>query len=260
MDTRALGRSGLSVPAIGMGTWRTFDTDADRRPLVEAAIESGVDLFDSSPMYGRAESALALALEGLRDRVTVATKVWTASATEGRNQVERALRLFGHVDVYQVHNLVNAPAQLSLLEGLKQDGKVKAVGATHYQESAFGELATLMASGRLDMVQVPYNPLRRTAEREILPLAESLGLGVFVMSPLQDGILDRSPGVTLLNELGVRTWAQAILKWIASDPRVSTVLTATHRAERIGENALAGEPPFFTPEQRDLVVHIAERD
>jgi aryl-alcohol dehydrogenase-like predicted oxidoreductase len=137
---------------------------------------------------------------------------------------------------------------------------VKAVGATHYQESAFGELARLMASGRLDMIQVPYNPLRREAEREILPLAESMGLGVFVMSPLQQGILDRDPSPARLKELGVRTWAQAILKWIASDMRVSAVLTATHRVERAEENAIGGEPPFFTPEQRDLVVRIAEGD
>ena len=260
MERRPLGRTGLTVPAIGMGTWRTFDTDDDRRPLVDAAIESGIDLFDSSPMYGRAESTLGRALEGLRERVMVATKVWTPSAQEGHDQAERALRLFGHVDIYQVHNLVNVPAQLSLLEGLKKDGMVKAVGATHYQESAFGELARLMAGGRLDMVQVPYNPLRRTAEKEILPLAESMGLGVLVMSPLQHGILDRNPPPARLKELGVRTWAQAILKWIASDPRVSTVLTATHRLDRARENALGGEPPFFTADQRDLVVRIAEGD
>jgi aryl-alcohol dehydrogenase-like predicted oxidoreductase len=260
MDSRPLGRTGISVPAIGMGTWRTFDTDDDRRPLVEAANQAGNDLFDSSPMYGRAESTLGRALEGIRDRVTVATKVWTPSATEGREQAERALQLFDWVDIYQVHNLVNVPAQLSLLEGLKKDGKVKAVGATHYQESAFGELAELMKGGRLDMVQVPYNPLRRAAEKEILPLAESMGLGVLVMSPLQQGILDRNPPSARLKELGVRTWAQAVLKWIASDPRVSTVLTATHRVERAQENAAGGEPPFFTPEQRDLVVRIAEGD
>jgi aryl-alcohol dehydrogenase-like predicted oxidoreductase len=55
----------------------------------------------------------------------------------------------------------------------------------------------------------------------------------------------------------VETWAQAILKWIASDRRVSSVLTATHRLERVAENARAGDPPFFTDEQRDLVARIA---
>jgi aryl-alcohol dehydrogenase-like predicted oxidoreductase len=259
MDRRRLGRSGIAVPAIGMGTWRTFDTADDRRPLVNAALEAGIDLFDSSPMYGRAEVALAKAITGMRDRVLIATKIWTSDAGEGRDQAEHALRLFGHLDVYQVHNLVNVPDQLALLERLKKEGTVRAVGATHYQESAFGDLADLMASGRLDMVQIPYNPLRRAAERKVLPLAESMGLGVFVMSPLQQGILDRRPTPAELKELGVETWAQAILKWIASDPRVSTVLTATHRVERAGENARGGDPPFFAKEQRDLVVRIAAR-
>jgi aryl-alcohol dehydrogenase-like predicted oxidoreductase len=259
MDRRVLGRTSIGIPAIGMGTWRTFDTDEDRRPLVKLATSSGIDLFDSSPMYGRAETTLARALEGIRERVVVATKIWTADAEEGRRQADHALRLFGHVDIYQVHNLLNVPAQLGLLERLKAEGKVRAVGATHYQESAFPHLATLMKTGRLDMVQIPYNPMRRTAERELLPLAESIGLGVLVMSPLQNGILDRHPSQAQLAELGVNTWAQAVLKWVAGDARVSTVLTATQQPDHVRENAVAGDPPFFTPEQRDLVVRIAER-
>jgi aryl-alcohol dehydrogenase-like predicted oxidoreductase len=255
---RQLGRSALTVPVIGMGTWRTFDTDKDRRPLVDAAIDSGIDLFDSSPMYGKAEAALERALVGIRDRVQVATKIWTSSAAEGRAQADRTLKLFGHVDVYQVHNLVNVPAQLTLLEQLKDEGKVRAIGATHYQESAFPDMAALMRSKRLDMIQIPYNPQRRTAEREILPLAEELGLGVFVMSPLQQGILDRRASAAELRALGVETWAQAVLKWIASDPRVSTVLTATQDAGHVRENALAGNPPFFTADQRATVTRIAE--
>jgi aryl-alcohol dehydrogenase-like predicted oxidoreductase len=210
-------------------------------------------------MYGKAEATLARALTGVRDQVQVATKIWTASAAEGRAQADRALRLFGHVDVYQVHNLVGVPAQLALLERLKAEGKVRAVGATHYQESAFAEMAALMKTGRLDMIQIPYNPQRRTAERELLPLAEELGLGVFVMSPLQHGILDRRPAPAELEALEVETWAQAVLKWIASDRRVSTVLSATQDLDHVRENALAGDPPFFTPEQRAAVTRIAER-
>lgn len=259
MDRRTLGSSGLDVPAIGLGTWRTFDTDESRRPLVDAALASGIDLFDSSPMYGRAEQALSRAVAGNRDKVLIATKIWTSDPAEGRAQAEHALSLFGHVDVYQVHNLVSVPAQLALLEELKAEGRVRAVGATHYQEQAFGELARLMSSGRLDMIQVPYNPLRREVEREILPLAHSLGIGVLVMSPLRDGILERRPQASELSRLGVETWAQAVLKWIASDPRVSSVLTATTHVARVRENAQGGSPPFFDPEQRDLVARIAER-
>ena len=248
------------MPAIGMGTWRTFDTTADRRWLVEEALAAGIDLFDSSPMYGRAEETLARALGGLRDRVLVATKIWTPDAGDGRRQAGTALDLFGTVDVYQVHNLVNVPAHLALLERLRAEGRVRAVGATHYREDAFDDLAALMRTGRLDMVQIPYNPLRRDAERTLLPLAAELGLGVFVMSPLQGGILDARPSADQLRELGVETWAQAVLKWIASDSRVSTVLTATQRPGRAAENARGGEPPMFTPEQRALVLQICAAD
>jgi len=192
MDRRRLGSTSIDVPAIGMGTWRTFDTDEDSGPLVELAIESGINLFDSSPMYGRAERTLARALEGVRDRVLVATKVWTAAADEGRQQADFALRLFGRVDIYQVHNLLNVPAQLALLERLKSEGKVGAVGATHYQESAFRDLATLMKTKRLDMVQIPYNPLRRTAERELLPMAEALGIAVTAYGVFSRGLLTGS--------------------------------------------------------------------
>jgi aryl-alcohol dehydrogenase-like predicted oxidoreductase len=259
VQRRSLGATGITVPVIGLGTWRTFDTDEDRRPLVEASIDAGIDLFDSSPMYGRAEAVLAKAIEGRRDRVLIATKIWTSDPDEGREQAEYALRLYGHVDVYQVHNLVNVPAQLALLERLKAEGKVRAIGATHYMESAFADMARLMASGRIEMIQIPYNPLRRAAERELLPLAESMGLGVFVLSPLQGGILRRRPSREELKELGVDTWAQAVLKWIAGDTRVSTVLTATSQPDHLRQNAQAGNPPFFNADQRELVVRIAQR-
>jgi aryl-alcohol dehydrogenase-like predicted oxidoreductase len=256
MQRRQLGRTGIEVPAIGMGTWRTFDTDDDRSWLVDEALAAGIDLFDSSPMYGRAEATLAKAISGRREQVLVTTKVWTEDAAEGERQAWRALELFGTVDVYQVHNLVNLPAQLGLLERLKAEGRVRAVGATHYREAAFEELAAAMRSGRLDMLQLPYNPLRREAEKLLLPLADELGLGVLVMSPLQGGVLDRHHSEADLRRLGVETWPEAILKWIASDPRVSTVLTATSRPGRAAENAKGGEPPFFDPEQRELVSRL----
>ena len=259
MERRPLGRTGLQVPVIGMGTWRTFDTTEDRGPVVDAAIAAGINLFDSSPMYGRAETTLADALRGRRGQVRVATKVWTADPDVGRRQTESALRLYGQIDIYQVHNLLNWPVQLRLLEGLRDQGKVSVVGATHYQTSAFPQLIELMRSGRLGMVQVPYNPLTKEATKSVLPLAEELGLGVLVMSPLQGGIMHAKPGAEELRSLGVRTWPQAVLKWIASDVRVSCVLTATSVPAHATENAEAGLPPWFTEDQRGLVEQIARR-
>ena len=257
MERRALGRTGVDVPVIGMGTWRTFDTTEDRSALVDAAISAGITLFDSSPMYGRAEKVLGDALRGKRDQVQMATKVWTEDTDEGRRQTENALRLFGHVDIYQVHNLVNWPVQLKLLEGLRDQGKVAVVGATHYQTSAFPQLMELMRSGRLGMIQIPYNPLAKEANKSVLPLAEELGLGVLVMSPLQGGIMRAQPATEDLRSLGVETWPQAVLKWIASDLRVSCVLTATRLQAHAVENAKAGSLPWFDPDQLAHVERIA---
>jgi diketogulonate reductase-like aldo/keto reductase len=206
-------------------------------------------------MYGRAEQTLAKTLKGRRDKVIIATKIWTSSPSEGREQANHALRLFGRVEIYQVHNLVNWPAQLRLLEQLKGEGKVDAIGATHYDPSGFDDLCDLMKTGRLDMVQVPYNPRRREAERRVLPLAAELGLGVLTHSPMRYGVLERQPGPDVIKALGVRSWAQAILKWIASDPRVSCVLTATQTPGHPTENAQAGDPPWFDAGQRERLAH-----
>ncbi|HEY9289452.1 MAG TPA: aldo/keto reductase, partial [Candidatus Dormibacteraeota bacterium] len=120
MERRRLGRTSLEVPVIGMGTWQTFDTDQDRRPIVDEALTAGIDLFDSSPMYGRAEDVLARALDGRREQAMVASKIWTSSESDGRRQADHALRLFGRVEIYQVHNLVAWQTQLRMLERLKE--------------------------------------------------------------------------------------------------------------------------------------------
>jgi aryl-alcohol dehydrogenase-like predicted oxidoreductase len=257
------------VPAVGMGTWRTFDVrgprpEADRRAVVDAALAVGTVLFDTSPMYGEAERVLAQALNGRRRRAIVADKVWTPSGRSGREQVRQALAWYGGmVDIYQIHNLVAWREHLPALEALRAGGQVRVVGATHYQHSAFRELMTVMRSGRVQMIQIPYNAGDREAEREVLPLAAELGLGVLVMQPLGTGrLVGRPPNARELEPLarfGVHTWAQALLKWILSDPRVHGVLPATSRAAHAAENAAAGVPPWFDPEAREYVGRLAER-
>jgi aryl-alcohol dehydrogenase-like predicted oxidoreductase len=268
MEYRSLGRhSGLRVPVVGMGTWQTFDVrghaaEVSARAVVDAALAAGASFFDSSPMYGTAERVLGQALDGRRDAALVATKVWTRSAEEGRAQAQRALAYFGgRIDLYQVHNLVNWGEQLALLERLRDEGRVRAIGATHYSPSAFGELARVMRGGRISAIQIPYNPLEREVEREILPLAEELGLGVVVMRPFGEGsLLRRAPSDVQLAPLslfGVRSWPQALLKWILSDARCSAAIPATSHPERMTENAAAGEPPWFGAEERALVARLA---
>ena len=267
METRALGRTTLQVPVIGMGTWRTFDVSSAAGERNAAAVVSsgwtaGVRFFDSSPMYGRAERVLARALGSRRTDALVATKIWASSAPEGGAQADRALALYGgRVDLYQVHNLRLRREHLRLLESLIEQGSVRAIGATHYRASAFGELAAVMGTGRIHAIQVPYNPIEREVERRILPLAAELGLGVVVMRPFAEGALfsDVPPPVRLepLREFGVTTWAQALLKWILSDPRCHVAIPATSSPARMAENAAAGAPPWFGEKERAYVARLA---
>jgi aryl-alcohol dehydrogenase-like predicted oxidoreductase len=269
MERRALGPIGFEVPVVGMGTSRTLDVrgraaEATSRLIVEEALDVGANLFDSSPMYGEAERVLGLALDGRRDEAIVATKIWTADDDQAERQIEASLRLaHGHIELYQVHNLVTWPARLDRLERLRDDGLVEVVGATHYDPAAFDELMVVMRSGRIGFVQVPYNPLEREVERAVLPLAEELGLGVMLMRPFGRGsVLRRWPSAADLAPLapfGVTTWPQALLKWGLSDPRCTVAIPATSRPGRMTENAAAGNPPWFGPEERDLVTRLATR-
>ena len=196
-------------------------------------------------MYGESERVLAQALGSHRVNALIATKVWASSRAEGKRQIERSMRFFGGlVDIYQVHNLAGWREQLILLEAERADGRVRVIGATHYSQTAFGELATVMKTGRIGAIQIPYNPRERAVEQLVLPLAADLGLGVIVMRPFgEGGLLRRPPPDVELKPLvpfGVTTWAQALLKWILSDPRCHTTIPATSKPLRVDENTAAG--------------------
>ena len=269
METREFGRGGPRLPVVGMGTWKTFDVrgesaESDRRRVVDAALEAGATVFDSSPMYSEAERVLGLALAGRRERAFVATKVWTSSVAEGRAQVDRALGFYGgRVDLYQVHNLVNWQEQLRQLEERRAAGQVGLIGATHYSAAAFGELCRVMETGRIQAIQIPYNPLQREVERDVLPLAEQLGLGVLVMRPVAQAEVVKHPPppaeLRPLERFGVRTWAQALLKWVLSDPRAHVVIPATRSADHMLENIEAGSGPWLDEDARERVAGLATR-
>lgn len=264
---RPFGRTGLEVPVVGIGTWQTYDVrgaEADARMAVtDAALAAGANFFDSSPMYGEAEGVLGRTLSGRRQQALVATKLWTAKDRDADLQIDHALTCFGgSVDVYQVHNLVALSRRLARLDRLKQDGVVRAVGVTHYSAAAFGELRRAMADPRVGVVQLPYNPRERDVERELLPAAADLGLGVIVMRPFGEGnLIDvRLPAHALdpLAAFGVRTWPQALLKWILSDPRCHVAIPATARVDHMRDNAAAGNPPWFGPDERAYVAKLAK--
>jgi aryl-alcohol dehydrogenase-like predicted oxidoreductase len=247
----------LSVPVVGLGTWRVLESSPHADRVVATMLDAGGRLFDSSPMYGRAEPVLGAALGDRRDEAIVATKIWTSSEAEGRAQFARQLDFFGgRVEVEQVHNLVNWRAHLRWLAEERDAGRIGVLGATHYSPSAFAELASVMRSGLIEMVQVPYNPSERAIEVEILPLANKLGLGVLVMRPLGSGGLG---SVEDLDGLGVESCAEAVLVWALSAPGITAVIPATGDPGHAAANARAGSHPGFDEAQRRRVEELWER-
>ena len=258
MEERRLG------PVVGLGTWNTFGANAAlAREVVGAALDAGCRNVDTSPMYGSAERSLGAALEGRRGEASVLTKIWTGSPDDARRQLDAQLDWYGHVELEQVHNLVAWEEHLPWLEAEREAGRIGLLGVTHYDPSAFDELERALRTRRFDSVQLPYNPAERSCERLLLPLAEELGMAVVVMRPLGVGALLRRPPsseeLRPLEELGVHTWAQALLKWALSDPRVDLVIPATSSAEHAVENAAAGSPPWLGPEERAYVERLATR-
>ena len=268
MQTRKLAT--LEVPPIGMGTWKTFDVRskteiAVRKEIITACLSEGVSFLDSSPMYGESESVVGVTTEGNWEQFQFATKVWCRGLVQGKVEIARSFERFrtDYIDVFQIHNLLDWETHLPTLEGLKSEGKIGLIGITHYLTASYPEMIRIMKGGRIHAIQIPYNILERTCEAEILPLAEDLGIGVIVMQPLGVGRLvtglKEEPDLSPLRTHGIETWAQGLLAWILADTRVSVVIPATSKPERIRENAAVGALPVLPNELRTYIEKEAQR-
>jgi aryl-alcohol dehydrogenase-like predicted oxidoreductase len=251
-------KTGESLPAIGLGTWQTFDVGAApsaRAPLKEVLrefVRLGGAVIDSSPMYGRSETVtgdLAAGL-GVQKKLFFATKVWTHGREAGIRQMEESFRRLRaqRIDLVQVHNLVDYKVHLETLRRWKQEGKVRYIGVTHYTASAFDELARVLAAEDLDFVQLNYSLAEREAERRLLPLAAERRLGVLVNRPLAAGGLFRrvegEPLPPWAEEIGCASWAQFFLKFVISHPAVTCAIPATSKTAHLIDNMQAGLEPL----------------
>ena len=268
MQTRKLAT--LEVPPIGMGTWKTFDVRSQaeiavRQKIIAACRSEGVAFLDSSPMYGESESVVGVTTQGKREQFQFATKVWCTGLSQGKAEIARSFERFrtDYIDVFQIHNLLDWETHLPTLERLKVEGRIGLIGITHYMTASYPEMIRIMKGGRISTIQIPYNVLERTCEKEILPLAQELGIGVIVMQPLGVGRLvtglRREPDLSPLETHGIKTWAQALLAWILADMRISVLIPATSRPERIRENAAVGASPVLPKELRTYIEKEAER-
>jgi diketogulonate reductase-like aldo/keto reductase len=266
--TRPIPSSGEQIPAIGLGTWRVFDVErgtAVRAPLdrcVAELAELDRAMIDSSPMYGRAEEVVGdiVASLGVRERLFVATKVWTSGKRQGIEQMTESMRKLrvDRIDLMQVHNLIDAATHLDTLRRWKAEAQVRYIGITHYASSAHGEVARLMQHEALDFVQINYSVVEREAEQRILPLAAERGIAVIANRPLVAGAalgpLRTRPLPRWASDLGCKNWPQLMLKFVISHPAITCAIPATSKVEHLRDNLEAGREPLPDADMRDEIV------
>jgi diketogulonate reductase-like aldo/keto reductase len=266
--TRVFPKSGVAVPAVGMGTWITFHVDvrdnaamARRAAVLERFFAAGGAVIDSSPMYASAEEALGellpAALAGAPGRrLFCATKVWTPLGAYGPNQMQRSLAYWKQprADLMQVHNLLNWREHLKTLRAWKEQGRTRLIGVTTSHGNKHDEMAAVLRSegAALDALQITCNPADRRAE-PLMRRAADLGLGVIVNRPFDGGAvlerLARTPLPGIAVDLGCRSWAAAVLKWQLADPTVTCVIPATTDPAHMDENMTAQRGPL--PDRRE---------
>ncbi len=270
MRKRPIPSTGALLPVIGCGTWRTFDvgtSEAERAPLAEVLsilFEAGGSIIDSSPMYGPAEAVVGdlLAASGARNKAFLATKVWTSGRDEGVAQMRELLANFrtDHIELFQVHNLLDWRTQLATLRAWKSEGRISYLGITHYTPSAYDQLEAVMRKEPLDFVQLNYAMNDRAAEKTLLPLAADKGIAVLVNQPFGGGGLLRSllgrPVPDWAPEIGCQSWAQILLKFVLSHPAVTCAIPGTGRPEHMRDNIQAGSGLVPDSVQREKMAAL----
>jgi diketogulonate reductase-like aldo/keto reductase len=255
MMTKLIPSSGEALPVIGLGTWQVFDVGGDaaaRAPLsavMQAFVEAGGKIIDSSPMYGRAEGVTGdlVAELGVRDRVFLATKVWTSGRERGIEQMRRSAELLKSpvIDLMQIHNLSDWRTQLATLREMKGRGTIRYLGITHYTTGAFAELTHILETERgIDFVQFPYSLAVRDAETRLLPVAATRGVATIANRPFEEGeLFRRVRGKALPDwaaEFDCASWAQLFLKYLLGEPALTCVIPATSKREHMVDDTKAG--------------------
>jgi len=249
--TRPIPSTGEALPAIGLGTWQTFDVAPSARAGLEgvlgAFVELGGSVVDSSPMYGRSEEVVGdlAAKLGVQSTLFLATKVWTSGKTAGIRQMEDSMRKLrtSRIDLMQVHNLVDIDAHLDTLAEWKREGRVRYVGVTHYTAGHHDAVARIIAARPVDFVQINYSVGEREAESRLLPLAQERGVAVLANRPFAGGDLFRRlrsrPLPAWAAEIDCTSWAQVLLKFVISHTAITCAIPATSQVTHLRDNMQA---------------------
>ena len=270
---RVIPSSGEHLPIVGLGTWQTFDvgeSDQARMPLkgvLSALAELGGTVVDSSPMYGRSEKVVGdLSRElGLTKNIFGATKVWTQGEHEGVSQMNKSSQKMAQspMDLMQVHNLVDWKTHLKTLFKWKEQGKVRYIGITHYQESAYTRMIDIIKNYPIDFVQVNYSLISRTSGAMVLPLARDLGKAVIINRPYEGGTLFRQvqgkPLPSWAKDFDCNSWAAYFLKYILANTAVTCAIPGTSKENHLRENLGASLGRLPNSDQQKQMVDYFNR-
>jgi len=251
--TRPIPKSGEALPLVGLGSWITFNVGNDpagraaSTAVMRAFFAAGGRLIDSSPMYGSSQEVIG---EGIKktanaSRLFSATKVWISGGENGPTQIEESRRLWGipKFDLLQVHNLLSWEEHLPTLFAMKAAGKLRYVGVTTSHGRRHDDLERIMRTQPIDFIQVTYNVASRDVEARILPLAAERRIAVIINRPFEGGdLIAETKGKPLpawAGEIGCKSWAQIMLKFIISHPAVTCPIPATTRVDHVQENLAA---------------------
>ena len=262
-----------TVPAIGMGSWLTFDVGqnqrarAQRTEVLRTFFDMGGALIDSSPMYGTSQAVIGHALDAIkpaRDAVFAADKVWISGGENGPPQIRTTAERWGveRFDLLQVHNLRSWQAHLETLQAMKAEGRLRLVGVTSYAGLRYREIAAIMENQPLDFIQVTYNLADREAEQRLLPLARERGIAVIANRPFREGALinhvRRFPLPAMAADIDAENWAQFLLKFIISHDAITAAIPATRRVDHMRENMGALSGPLPDPAFRQGMITAFE--
>jgi diketogulonate reductase-like aldo/keto reductase len=268
MIKREIPKTGEQLPIIGLGTWETFDIDksaqemSQLKELLQLMINKGGKVADTSPMYGFAERNLGMLGTdlGLNDKLFIATKVWTQGKAKGIEQMNNSFSMLKRkqMDLMQIHNLVDWQTHMSTLREWKEKGKIRYIGITHYQESAYKDLEKILNTEPIDFLQINYNITNRQADQRLLPLAREKKVAVIISQPFNVGkLFDQVKGKKLpawVADFDCKSWAQFFLKFIISHPAVTCTIPATSSPEHMNDNILAGFGKLPDEKQRQLMI------
>ena len=236
MEYRSLGRTGVKIPTIGIGTWKigSYSNSEERKRQVDAirkGVTLGMNLIDTAEMYsaGRSEEVVGEAIRDIRKDVFIASKVSPGHLRHDNvvRSCKASLRRLGtsYIDLYQVHwpdPSVPIRETMSAMDELLAEGAIRHVGVSNFSVAETEEAMAALKRGEVVSNQVEYSLQNRYAEAEVLPYCSKEKVTLIAYSPLARGRISNSIPKSILEKYGM-TPAQVMLNWVTRNEQVVAI-------------------------------------